>query len=491
LQSSNSQEAPPLRRGAKTYLAASAIAQGCALARYTFLARLLGPEQLGLAATLILAAQFFDSITDSGADRFLIQDQHGDEGSAQRLVQLVFVGRGLFSAACLVILAAPLAAFYRTPALTMGFVVLALSPLIAGFVHLDMRRVQRHHDFRAEGVATLAGESFSLIGTVAAAWLTHSFTAVIYGLIARSTVIVLVSHLLAKRPYGLGFARSFAPRLARYGIPLMLNGLLLFASSQGDRVLVAKRLGLTELGHYSAAILLIYYPAGILQRYVAAMHLPRIAAGRDDPAVRGRAADLLGGQTLLLAVAMAIGFAIVAPTMVVVLDSAKFATPALVMALIGILQTSRFLRLWPNTVAMGIGRSGVVLANNIARLVAIPAALLAVALGGGLAGVASGFILGELVALATALVMLNRDTGLPLLAQFDRFAIFALTSGAIVGWITLARRPSILGVVGGLVATTFVVAWIVKRERVTINDAADLARRLVRRTSPGIEGCQS
>ena len=54
MSSASSHDAPRGPRGARGYFAASAIAQVCALLRYVLLARLLGPEQLGLAAALIL-----------------------------------------------------------------------------------------------------------------------------------------------------------------------------------------------------------------------------------------------------------------------------------------------------------------------------------------------------------------------------------------------------------------------------------------------------
>jgi len=47
----------PARQGTAIFLASSFVAQACALIRYVVLARLLGPEQLGWSATLILTAQ--------------------------------------------------------------------------------------------------------------------------------------------------------------------------------------------------------------------------------------------------------------------------------------------------------------------------------------------------------------------------------------------------------------------------------------------------
>jgi lipopolysaccharide exporter len=121
----------PPRRGAKIYLAGSVVGQACALLRYTLLARLLGPEQLGLVATLILASNFFELLSDTGSDRFLIQDAKGDQPEVQNLVQLVFFGRGAFMAVGLAICAMPIAMLYHQPSLFAGLALLGLSPVIA------------------------------------------------------------------------------------------------------------------------------------------------------------------------------------------------------------------------------------------------------------------------------------------------------------------------------------------------------------------------
>jgi O-antigen/teichoic acid export membrane protein len=144
------------RRGGRSYLAASFIAQACALTRYILLARLLGPEQLGMAVALMLTAQFFEAMTDSGSDRFLVQDRDGDQPHVQSMAHLVWLGRGILIAAALVTLAGPIAAFFEVPALRGSLIVLALVPLIAGISHLDYRRLQRSSDFRAEARVWLA-----------------------------------------------------------------------------------------------------------------------------------------------------------------------------------------------------------------------------------------------------------------------------------------------------------------------------------------------
>jgi hypothetical protein len=133
------------------------------------------------------------------------------------------------------------------------------------------------------------------------------------------------------------------------------------------------------------------------------------------------------------------------------------------------------------TVALGLGRSSIVLANNVARLVGLPAAIAGVILVGGLVGLAMGFILGEILALLTAIILLNRATGKGLAHDLDRVAAFLLTSGAIVGWILTLARPSILGTAFVAALSALLVGWIARRESATLRDAAQLVGDFVRR----------
>jgi O-antigen/teichoic acid export membrane protein len=469
----------PRRRGARLYLGGSVVGQACALLRYTLLARLLGPEQLGLVATLILASNFFELLSDTGSDRFLVQDAEGDTPQVQSLVQLVFLGRGAFMAAGLAICAIPIAALYHQPQLVAGLAILGLSPLIAGLTHLDMRRIQRRNDFRTEGLATLISEILSLAATLTAAFLTRSYTAILYGLVVRSLAVVVISHLMAERPYRLHYTRDIARRLAAFSGPLIANGVLLFMAGQSDRLIVST-LGLAALGHYSAVLLLVLYPTAALTRYVAGIHLPLVSANPRSTAPDA-APELLAGRSLLLAMGIAVGFAAFGPLAVRILYGAKFAEAPLLIGLIGVLQTGRFVRVWPTTLAIGLARSKIVMANNFARMVGIPAAFAGLAVGGGVAGVVVGFIVGEFAALITAVVLLNRARGLASSYDFDRIGLFAAGSAVIVAALAALQNHSTFGLIIAALASFGIAGWLVRRERASLMHGLDMARRLVRR----------
>jgi O-antigen/teichoic acid export membrane protein len=470
-----------VRRGGSLYFAAGLVAQSLALLRYVFLARLLGPEQLGIAATLVVTASFFDMISDTGGERFLIQDRDGGTPQVQSLVQTVTAARGFIVSALLLISCVPIAWFYHTPRLAGALAVLAIAPLITGFQHLDNRRIQREHDFRAEAISGICAEVAGFTATVVAAWITRDFTAVLYGLTARALAFLITSHLQAKRPYRLGWDSEHAPRLLRFAIPLMISGLLGFIASQGDRVLVAHQLGLKALGYYSAVMLLIYYPTALLIRYQYALNIPLIAAHRDNPAERERVVDRVGAQTALLAIGMAVGFAVVAPVAMPLLFGRRFAQTPLVVATIGCLQTARFLANWPSTVALAIGRSTTVLLSNIAQGLAFVGALAGFLLFGGLTGLVGGFIVGQLVAVAMAIGVVNWNLARPIGRRFDLVATCAVTYALIVAVdAALADRHWLL--LAGLAAACAAwIVWICRREAHVIGDGFRIARSAARR----------
>jgi len=301
---------------------------------------------------------------------------------------------------------------------------------------------------------------------------------VIWGTVARELTRTVSSHLLSERRYALGWSKIHGPRLLRFAYPLMLTGLTLFIGSQGDRVVVADWLGVKALGYYSAVLLLIYAPSGLIFNYIHALYVPMVAAERDHPAQRQKVIDLLGGQTVLLAVAMCAGFALVAPVAVTMLYGHRYTQTAMLVGLIGILQCTRFLINWPTTVCLSLGQSRAVLASNVARFLAYPCAFAGVGMFGGLRGMVAGFAVGEMVSIVIALMLMNRGAERPLLAGFDRLAAFFLTCCAVIGWNLFAHYPTILAAAVMTALSAALVLWIARREAASIADAVQLTRRL-------------
>lgn len=464
----------PIRRtGIKIFAAGTVVAQAAALLRYTLLAWWLGPEQLGLAAMLVLTSQFFEQITDVGLDRFLIQSGAGNTRSAGAAVHLAIALRGLLIAGGIALSSGLIAAFFHHPELRDGLLLLALAPAIQGFQHLDYRRVQRHHRFAGEGLMTIVGEGVSLVVLVLVALLLRSYVAIAVALVARAIAMVITSHLFARRRYRWGMPGVHRATMLGFGLPLVFNGLLLFLGGQGDRLIIGNQLGAKELGHYSAIILLILYPAAMLSKLLQSIHLPTVAAARDDPRARARQIDRIAGEAVLLGIAMAAGFAMVAPLVVPLIYGARFSAPALLIGAAGILQSARFVRLWPTTVSLGAGKSGNLLVSSIVRLATFPLAFVFAQAGYGLIGIVAGFVAGEFLAFVASLTLLHRH-GLGSGARdWARLALLAL---AFVG-IALLLSGQVAAVLAGAAVAVVVAAWIGLKEREAARALWGLAMR--------------
>ena len=472
-----------MTRGAKIYFAANLVAQASALLRYVLLSRLLGPEQLGLAAMLILTAQFFESVTDTAADRFIVQDADGDTSKMQKTVQLALFGRGAFLAAALVLTGLGMKFLDPGSAFALSLAALAVAPLIGGLINLDLYRFQRTGDFRAASVTQGAAEVCSLIATGIAAFITRDHTAIIYGLAVRSLATVLISQIVAKRRYGWGYSRPEAITFRRFALPLFLNGLLLFLGGQGDRLLVGF-LGAAELGKYSAIMLLIYYPANMLSRFMTNIHLPQVAAARSDPEAFNRIGRTLGARTLLLSVAMIAGFTLVGPFVAPLLFGHQYAQRAEVFALLAALEGARFLRLWPVTMALAEGRTTIAMFDNASRLLALPLAAAGLLLTRDLEVVLIAFVVGEYLALVTTLALLTRATHVSLVRESGRLVMLAVVSGLAMAWAWAVSTQHMVAMLALLVASVLAAGQLIRMEKPAITDILQLARRWLSRRRP-------
>jgi O-antigen/teichoic acid export membrane protein len=345
---------------------------------------------------------------------------------------------------------------------------------------MDTRRTQRWMDFRAEAISSIVGETMGLLAVLIAAWMTRYYSAIIFGLVSRSLFTVITSHIVSKRRYALGWSKEHALRMATFSGPLLINGFMLFIGSQADRVIVGNQLDVKSLGLYSAVLLLVFYPTALLIRFMFALYIPQAAAGRDDRAIRVRVSERLGGLNVGLAICIAVGFAVVAPILVPFLYGERFRQTALLIGLIGILQTTRFLITWPTAMALAMGRSRSVLIANSTRLCVLPAAFLGLHFIGGLEGVVVGFIGGELASIIVGLFLLNRILQTHA-SGFDRLGLFVLVGATIVAWNLLAPSASTLTLTllcVGSVLLTAVVAW---RERNTLREGLTLLSGFLRR----------
>lgn len=368
------------------------------LARNFAVARLLGPEDFGVAATFAATIALVEATTDVGLDRYLVQTIRGEDAGLQRTVHGLMAGRALMTALVLFLLADPIAALFGAPETAAGFRWLALAPLMRGFAHTDAKRLQRGLSFRREAAIMAASQAAALLVAVALAFALRSWWAMLWGVLAHAATQVAMTHALARRPYRLGLAQAELRGALAFGWPLTLNGVVMALAAQGDRVVVASALGMAELGVYAAATILTTAMVGTAMQVVSGAALPWLSAAQTDrPAFLGRHAAMGAGWALVAALVFP-PLTLLGDDLTALVFGAAFRPAPLLMATVALAAALRLLRAWPSGAAMALGDTRAILLGNALRPFGLLAAALAAWLGQGAAGVAAGMALGELAA---------------------------------------------------------------------------------------------
>jgi len=394
-------------RGRRLVLPGAILTQGLALLRNMLVARLLGPEQFGTAAALLLASQFLDAALDSGLNKFVLSDQHGARRSVAATVQYVAIVRGVTASLMILLFAKPLLRFLEIDLDTTAVALLACSPLIVAGFHYDIVRFQKAGHLGFDSTTQVAGEVCGLVVAVTVAFLTASYISVLAGWIARSIAQVTASHLMANRKYEVKLSRYIVARIIRYSTPLLINGPLLFLSVQADRATIAKLLGPADLGVYAAALILVSSPSAVVIRAIGATYLPIISSAKLLPGAFEESKNQIRALAVAGSLLIMTTFSSLGPTAVSLIFGAKYHTSAGVISSIAVIQGMRFARVWPSGISLATGRTTLELISNFLRLAGIPLAVIFVHLGYALEGLLIGVALGEALALGISSFLLS------------------------------------------------------------------------------------
>ena len=434
--------------------------QALALIRNIIVARSLGPEQFGLAMTFILAQQFIEMSTESGLNKFILQHRFGNRPSIQATVQALSAIRGGLVATLLLIVAWPIFLLLDITASVLPFAMLAVASLAMSFIHFDNSRQQRDGRFRNESISNVVGEVCGLVACIAYLSVSQTYLAVLLGIMMRSLFVATTSHILADRRYALRYRIDYMKVIFGFSWPLLVNGPILFLSTQFDRVMVTGFIGLRELGIYSATLLLVMLPLGLLTRMLGTIYIPRLSQAlrtENGSAVEAQFA----GVCLVFAILAGSGFVAVGPFALRILYGADFVQSLLPVALIGLAQAVRFLRTWPSGIAIATGHTSNVLISTIVRLAAMPMAPAGLLVSHSLTGLAAGLLVGEAFALIASLVLLNRARKLPVAHAIAPASVFvALIFLLPVSLVLTGAGPWLaIGLSGSLMALALLALY--------------------------------
>ncbi|ABV95842.1 polysaccharide biosynthesis protein (plasmid) [Dinoroseobacter shibae DFL 12 = DSM 16493] len=417
-------------------------------ARNILIARLISVEDFGIASSFAIAFAFIESATNVGLNRLVVQDRDGDDQLFVDVLHLFQVVRGLLGAGVTLILAAPYAGLLNIPEVTWAFMALAWVPFIRGFLNLDMFRIQRRMDFQAFARASVLSALSSIPVVVLIYLIIGDYQTMLWAIIGHQTVLVVLSHLMAKRPFGLAFEPTILRRALGFGTPLLLNGLVMFTVINGDRLIVGNQLGVETLAWFSAVFMITYTPTTVMANTMQSVLLPRLSGlqnTREEFLVAAEDAMALG---FLIGIVVAVGIALFGPILLLLAFGNKFAPGLEILLLMGVVQAVRISKLGLSMIALARGTTTNMLYANLARLLVLPAGLGALMLGHGIEGLLLASLGGELLGLLVSKVLLHRQIEPSLKVPWILVGLSGLTFGLIL--VLDALHPPTVEILGNV-----------------------------------------
>ncbi len=346
------------------------------LLRAVALARILPPDQFGIAISLMLVITLVDIGSDIGLDKSIVRlGQDMDADVERDTLHLLSVLRGALLAALLLAAAPFLAPLFKAPGATGSFALLSVAALARGFLHLGVKEMTRDYKFGPEGLTNLALYVSTTLITIVVALITRSYTAMVYGIIAGQVIQSLVSHVLAPQPWRLRWNAAAARKVIAYGLPLVPNGISLALKNVGDRIIVGLIVGASALAVYSVAVMVGLMPRGIVLRYLVAVFMPRMINSGHGPQtvpVVSAFALVAGSVATVLGVGL---WAVGQPVIALVFGAAYLAPQALISA-VAIMMVTKILFGIVSVPVLAFGETRLVLIASAGSLLGMAAAAL-------------------------------------------------------------------------------------------------------------------
>lgn len=432
-------------RGGLLLLCGNLVAAVANLIRNILAARLLEVEDFGIANTFTILIILMNIVFALGLGTFIVQDRDGERGALISTAHSLTLAQGGLAALLMVAGAVPFATFMGAPEATWAFAGLAVTALMMGAQNLDYHRQQRQGQFRA----TMWILALPIVGSTLALWplvaLFGDWRAMFWVLVIQIALYLILTHLLAQRVWRAGWDGAQARRALAFGLPLLGDSLFFVAVLNADRLVIANRFGLEVLAYFSVAFMLTVLPVTILTRSLQTVFVARLAQMRDEPDAFAPLARLTIQAFVVASLALAVGFALAGPTVVLGLYGLRYGEAIPFLLILGVMQGLRLMRAGPLSLALATGRSRPNLAASATRFGFILVAVVAAYGGMEIRGFLLIGVAGELAALAVAFwaVRGGFGTGPGLREVWLGLALMLVTFGGVL-WLSARPAPEAL-----------------------------------------------
>lgn len=212
-------------------------------------ARLLVPSQFGIFGIASMSLALLEILTETGINVFLVQEKE-DIKEYINDAWLVSIIRGILIASFIIFTAPFVVAFFKIPQSIGIIYLISIVPLIKGFINPAEVKFQKELQFNKEFYFRSAIFGFDSLVAIIGSLITHSAIGLVFGLIAGALLEVILSFILIRPMPTLRFNFQKVSKIFHKGKWVTLYGILNYAATKGDGIVIGRVIGAGLLGIY-------------------------------------------------------------------------------------------------------------------------------------------------------------------------------------------------------------------------------------------------
>lgn len=413
-------------RSALLILSGSAFTSLMTLVRNLLVARLISVEDYGVAATFAISMAIVEMMSMLGLQQMIVQDKDGNDPEMQAALQGFQLLRALVAGLALFFLAGPLARFLGIPEIAWAYQLLALVPVLNGLMHFDIYRMTRRMNYRPAILSRAVPALISVLLVWPLYQYLGDYRVMLYAVLAQWIMSVGISHLVAERRFRLVFDRGVMARGLRFGWPLLVNGILLFAVFHGEKLIVGREMGMAVLAIFAMGFTLTLTPTLVLAGSTQAFLLPQLSAAKESAAQFRHLATATLQFSIVNGLLLLIGVMLFGVPVVRGLLGDKYEPLVPFLLWLAILHGIRVFKAGGGVVALSQAKTENAMLANMFRVLSLPISWYVAVSGGSLLDIIWIATGAEICGYAASLALVSYRLKLPLQPMIRPIAVTAI-----------------------------------------------------------------
>lgn len=254
------------------------------------LARYLDPADFGLMAVIMVVIGFSQAFQDMGISNAIIQRKNITHTQLSSLYWLN-IGSGIILTIIIVAISPLVALFYDEPRITELIVILSSVFFLVAIGNQYRVLCQKALDFRTMEIINMIAAIASLVVAITLAVQDFGVMSLVVAMLTQAGIASLLFLWVGLRQYhkpSLIYCHSELRGFYGFGLYQMGERSINYISSNADKLLIGKLVGMNAVGFYNLAWQLIIFPLAKINPIVNKVAFPVYSKVQNDPVTLNR-----------------------------------------------------------------------------------------------------------------------------------------------------------------------------------------------------------